>query len=285
MKQATYLEIVEILPHFRSRKQLHQLTRLYPSVPLETLGSIFSQEFQKKMKKTHFRHTTPQAQEKYYEQFLRKAQANEDHIIIKMANKLELSPCMLARIILDKYLSLNRMSQERVEDADSSSFRVTISKLMRNPTELNDPKLALEVQECNMADEHYGPIVDSIKRSIGFEYEMKLKKWCEEKGLPYLGEEQMRLKGFDKTPDIKLEIPIAINGQVINWIESKASFGDVESHSTYMRHQFWCYTNRFGPGLVIYWFGYIEELDTHGDDGIMLSDCIPEEFVSMDLSV
>lgn len=285
MKEAIYLEIIDILPHFRSRRQLRQLTRLYPGIPFETIGSIFAQEFQKKMKRTHYRHTSLQAQEKYYEQFRTKAEAKEDHILVKMANMLGLSPCMLARIVLEKHLNLTGLSRDAGGDAGTANFRTIISKLMRNPTDIDDPTLAREVLECNVADEHYGPIVDSIKRSIGFEYEIKLKKWCEEKGLPFLGEDQMRLRGFDKTPDVKLEVPIAINGQVINWIESKASFGDTESHRTYMHDQFLCYTNRFGPGLVIYWFGFIDELDTHGDDGIILSDHIPAEFTTMDLSL
>ena len=38
---------------------------------------------------------------------------------------------------------------------------------------------------------------------------------------------------------------------------------------------------RFGPGLVIYWFGFIEELDTNRDKGIMLMDHFPENIVVM----
>lgn len=38
-----------------------------------------------------------------------------------------------------------------------------------------------------------------------------------------------------------------------------------------------CWCARFGPGLVIYWFGYVAELDVNRDQGIVLSDSFPNK--------
>jgi hypothetical protein len=84
----------------------------------------------------------------------------------------------------------------------------------------------------------------------------------------YLDEKQLRLLGYDKTPDFKLDIPIGndhdeyrkqqishdanyifpflgIEGRVVNWIESKATFGDEETHKNYLNEQLNSYFNRF----------------------------------------
>ncbi|XP_025104409.1 uncharacterized protein C15orf41 homolog isoform X3 [Pomacea canaliculata] len=246
MKLSVYNEIVEILPKYRSRRQLHQLTKMFPGISLGTIGSIFSQEYQKKMKRTHYKHKPFHVQKQYYEQFCAKAKKDK-HIIISMANKMDLSPCMLARIILEQHL-LHSGSLSASGDGMQHSSR-NISSLLRNPHEIPDPDLAVEIQECVVADEHYGPIVDSIKRSIGVEYEKKLKEWCHKNGVDFLGEDQMRWKGYDKTPDIKLEVPIAVDGHVINWIESKASFGDEDCHEAYLQDQFWSYWNSRKQGI------------------------------------
>ena len=94
---------------------------------------------------------------------------------------------------------------------------------------------------------------------------MELEK-CQ---ITFLHEEHLRMKGYDKTPDIKLEIPVgkwwinsenpydhlhcnfifliilAVDGQVINWIESKALFGDEEVHRGYLKDQLYSYWNRY----------------------------------------
>ena len=100
-----------------------------------------------------------------------------------------------------------------------------------------------------------------------------------ELGIPFSDENVLRGQGYDKTPDIKLDIPIAVDGHIVNWIESKALFGDTEAHQGYLKDQFWSYINRFGSGMVIYWFGYINQLDNNRSAGIILRDSFPSDIV------
>lgn len=72
-------------------------------------------------------------------------------------------------------------------------------------------------------------------------YERKLKCHLQKLNLPFLDEHQLRLRGYDKTPDVKLEVPISVDGFIINWIESKALFGDDDSHNGYLESQLYRY--------------------------------------------
>jgi len=92
----------------------------------------------------------------------------------------------------------------------------------------------------------------------------------------------------------------AVNGRVVQWIESKASFGDPLNHDIQAKEQYFTYYNRcasasfvleaptcqltcrsrvrntvphlpsYGPGLVIYWFGFVDELASPNDPFLLL---------------
>ncbi|KAL3794846.1 hypothetical protein ACHAW5_004368 [Stephanodiscus triporus] len=67
----------------------------------------------------------------------------------------------------------------------------------------------------------------------------------------------------------------------ICWIDSKALFGDVETHTNSVLPQVETYVHRFGPGLVLYWFGHapLSRLgDGHGDVTIVGGD-LPDVFL------
>ena len=89
----------------------------------------------------------------------------------------------------------------------------------------------------------------------------------------------MRYLGYDKTPDVKLDVPFATkDGAIINWIECKARFGDDEVHEEHLEQQLRPYWRRFGTGLVIYWFGFISDLRISAlKEGILVEDSFPSE--------
>ena len=76
------------------------------------------------------------------------------------------------------------------------------------------------------------------------EYELILQEQLHNLDILFVTEDELRDMGYPKTPDIKLEVPIVVNGRVINWIESKASFGDQYTHDKYLKEQLFGYQNR-----------------------------------------
>lgn len=64
-------------------------------------------------------------------------------------------------------------------------------------------------------------------------------------GIAFMRESELMRLGYPKTPDALLTIPIAINGMIVNWIESKAFFGSISQHDMYLQKQYWAYHNRY----------------------------------------
>lgn len=274
MKLAVYNEILGIMQDYKSRECFKLIQEKYPELSTNTLGSIFSQNYQKKMKKTHHLHYSLDKMNDYYQKYSTAVCNRERHVLLKLAESIDLSPALLARIILERFLS-------HTEYGGENPPKGKVTQMIRDPATIPNSILAMEIQDCILSDDHYGSIVDSIKHGIGQEYEFKLTRKLDNLGYTYLNEDHMRARGYDKTPDVKLEVPISVDGYIVNWIESKASFGDEFSNRTYLKDQFWSYWNRFGPGMVIYWFGFIDELDVHRDKGIMLRDSFPENIICL----
>uniref|UniRef100_A0A8B9QJJ1 CDAN1-interacting nuclease 1 n=1 Tax=Apteryx owenii TaxID=8824 RepID=A0A8B9QJJ1_APTOW len=152
--------------------------------------------------------------------------------------------------------------------------------MLRDPSQIPDGVLANQVYQCTVNDCCYGPLVDCIKHAIGHEHEVLLREMLLEKNLSFI--ELLKAIEFDFQSSLLFSaVALAVEGHIIHWIESKASFGDESSHQAYLQDQFWSYWNRFGPGLVIYWYGFIEELDCHRERGILLKDCFPTDIVTL----
>ncbi|XP_018583023.1 CDAN1-interacting nuclease 1 [Scleropages formosus] len=274
LSRAEYNEIARFTEQLRPTRQcVKMLKDRFPNHLQSTLLSIFSLEYQKRIKRTISKHQTSEAIENYFQRYLSQVKMHpSSSVLLGLANELDIAPSLMARIILERFLQ---------EQEDSVSSKQVVNEMLREPSLIPDDNLAYNVYQCTINDCCYGPLVDCIKHAIGHEYEVLLRDKLREKNLSFLDENQLRAKGYDKTPDIILEVPVAVEGRVVHWIESKASFGDDHSHRNYLNEQFWSYWNRFGPGLVIYWHGFIEELDCHRDRGILLKDCFPSDIVTL----
>ncbi|CAL1538537.1 unnamed protein product [Lymnaea stagnalis] len=280
MNQKTYDGILEILsrePSFiEGRRHLEKKwPEILQTVDEKTLKSMQAQYYVRRMRRCHHHHYSRETREKYYKLYKEAKSRNEKNVILRLAAKNDISPCLLARIILEEYY-WNDVNHGRDRSEGRSSLPSGfMTDCIRDIAKLPNPELAQEIYETTVMDNFYGPAVDSIKKSCGVEYEMILKAHCKNAGLSFIDEDRLREEGYDKTPDIKLKIPIMINNRVVNWLESKASFGDPINHQQYMIDQYLPYKNRFGPGAVIYWFGFVEELADTGERGIMLLDKFP----------
>lgn len=54
--------------------------------------------------------------------------------------------------------------------------------------------------------------------SLGFEFEMRLRRELEDQNISFLHEDHLRARGYDKTPDIKLEIPVGMAIEKCLWL-------------------------------------------------------------------
>lgn len=273
MQTELYNQIITSIREFNglSKDCAKELKEKYSNVPANTLHSILSLEIQQKMKINHTKMFGPN--KNYYESYVEAVQNGEPiGILLRMAKEIEAPPALLARNVLEKHCG-----QE-----DCNISRKEVSKLFKDTTLIEDKDLSYEVYLCILYDGLYGPIADAMGISIGQEYELKLQNYLTERNLAFRNEDHLRSRGYDKTPDFKLEVPIAVHGFVVNWIESKARFGNPEIHHKYIKEQFLSYWNRFGPGLVIYWFGYLSTLNQPSEKKFIIMDHFPEEITYMD---
>ena len=115
----------------------------------------------------------------------------------------------------------------------------------------------------------YSPQATEKQYKRGTWGEEKLQCWLDGQNITYRTEKDLRGE-FPKTPDCLLDKPIKVNGWEVNWIESKATFGDRVEVNKNMKKQLEPYLELFGQGVVIYWFGFVDEITP--PEGIYISD-------------
>lgn len=133
-------------------------------------------------------------------------------------------------------------------------------KYLRDPNTCHDKRLKKELEQVAQEDIIYSPKGSQVQTERGQWGEKKLQEWLDRRDLKYRTEVELRGE-YTKTPDCLLEKPIQIDGTKVHWIESKASFGDDIELRKNARRQLKPYTEMFGTGAVVYWFGFVEGIE------------------------
>ncbi|XP_005178421.2 CDAN1-interacting nuclease 1 [Musca domestica] len=252
-----------------------ELLQQFPQFEKLTLKSILETIFTNRMRNQYWRYdANAKTYLKMYEERCQSSYPMDRSILLNIARECDMGPVMMCRSLLKvKYKITNK---------------VELTQLIRSPHLIDDPMLSANVAQCICSDSTDGPLIDLKRRVLGEEYEFRLKQMATQAGMHFYDENDLRRLGYDKTPDIKMLLPFLYKGEIINWIESKANFGCIKTHKTYIQQQLSSYCNRFGPGIVIYWFGYHEDTATLTQNalGITVLDDFPakEDIQLLDLS-
>lgn len=163
--------------------------------------------------------------------------------LIEISNEIGFPPVMTAYIVLNA----------------AGYGKKTFRKMINDPRSIDDPRVRRELTEVRARDPIYSPEGNEVQKERGIWGEERLRVWLDGKGVTYKREEDLRGEG-KKTPDFLLDRPVYYRGEKIHWIESKASFGDEKEVRKNLGKQLVHYRDIFGPGMVIYWFGILDNL-------------------------
>ena len=161
--------------------------------------------------------------------------------LLEIARSDYFSPVLAAKLVLEHH----------------GIGRKTFNSYLRDPSLIDNPRLRREIEDVVANDIIYSPEGNRIQRDRGVMAETEIAEWLTEMGADYLRENDLRELGMKKTPDFKLKKPLIYRGEELQWVESKASFGDLGKLKEDFRNQLRPYLKMYGPGMVIYWYGFI----------------------------
>jgi len=171
--------------------------------------------------------------------------------LLEIARKFEFPPILTALMVLEQRKISRKQFWKMINELDS----------------VKDRRLRRELDEVNRADIVYSTQGSARQYARGRWGEAKLHTWLDARSLQYETEKDLRSK-YDKTPDILLHKPIEMNGSRKFWIESKATFGDPYEIRRHLRKQLQPYSDLFGDGAVVYWFGHVDDQKYELPEGV-----------------
>jgi hypothetical protein len=162
--------------------------------------------------------------------------------LLEIANKFDFPAILTALMVLEQRKTPRKSFWKMINDLDS----------------VKDRRLRRELEEVARGDIVYSPEGSARQYARGRWGEAKLHTWLNARGIQYETEKDLRAK-YDKTPDILVHKPLEMNGSRKYWIESKATFGDPYEIRRHIRKQLQPYSDLFGDGAVVYWFGHVDD--------------------------
>jgi CDAN1-interacting nuclease 1 len=230
MKQSEYMDIVR---HLKNWDDVQKLTNRYR---IEVLRAILAQRLVGSVRRDFYK-TKAKAKKHLLDWKRGKS-------FVQIADESNFcSPLMMAAMILD----------------ESGMKKTEFRSLVREPDNIEDSRIRSEIKEALQKDLIYSPTAISRQADHGKQGEIKILKWLKAKKVKFKAQEEIKHES-GKTPDFLLEEPLSLKGKQIHWIESKASFGDQNQIRRDYTRQLQHYVKHFGPGCVVYWLGFVEDL-------------------------
>lgn len=247
----------------------------YKNLSDDSVLSIYSQEITKHVKKNYHQFIAPSNIFNIYRRFQEYVKQKKTNIILGLSQEYKFPSSIIAKELLRIYLS-ECSNYKNVSDNK-------LKKLYKNPDEISDTIIRNEYVEAIREDKEFGIESSQIRNQIGSKYEEILETKLKDLDISYSNEKTLRASGFSKTPDILLDIPIAVGGEhVITWIESKALFCDGATFLDHITNQLRSYNNVYGPGMVIYWFGYVEDIKRLCEFPLIIVTDFPSNIIKLE---
>jgi len=192
---------------------------------------------------------------------------------VEVARRFDFPPILTSLMILEQRKVNRKMFWKMLSDLDR----------------VQDRRLRKELADACSTDIVYSPVGTARQYARGRWGEGKLQAWLKGQGLEYRTEKDLRAE-YDKTPDVLLHKPVDLDGSKKYWIESKATFGDPYEIKRHIKKQLEPYTDLFGDGMVVYWFGFVDDVELSVPEGVTVVDAhffesppVPYDYVPVNL--
>lgn len=161
--------------------------------------------------------------------------------LLAIAREFNYPPYLIVKVVIDQFGdSIPKQNKDILNQIMNDPWHNPFFSLLQKPADITtEARLFADVLEAVRADPIDGPLHSRECNIIGMEYEIRLQTRLKEMDIPFETENELRIKGTAKTPDILLSMPLGIRvrkknntmeWKTIFWIDSKALFGDVKTH-------------------------------------------------------